>query len=117
MYYRFGSYRHKGARGKNGEGRCNARFDGHGGVLAHAYFPPDGRAHFDESESFTDKTPRGTNLFWVAAHEFGHALGLSHSSVRGALMYPYYTGYKANFNLPHDDIRRITTIYGKYIDK
>jgi len=109
----FGSYRHSGGWGKNGDGACNARFDGRGGVLAHAYFPPDGRAHFDESESYSDKSHKGTNLFWVAAHEFGHALGLSHSRVRGALMYPYYTGYKENFYLPDDDVRRITSLYGR----
>lgn len=106
----FGRRYHAGGWG--GRGRCNARFDGRGGVLAHAYFPPDGRAHFDEDETFTDKTRSGINLFWVAAHEFGHALGLPHSKVRGALMYPYYTGYKENFYLPQDDITRIQRLYG-----
>lgn len=55
----------------------------------------------------------GTSLFAVAAHEFGHSLGLSHSSVSGALMYPWYQGLKANFELPDDDREAIQRLYGK----
>lgn len=55
----------------------------------------------------------GTSLFAVAAHEFGHSLGLSHSSVRGALMYPWYQGIQSNFILPEDDRNGIQQMYGK----
>lgn len=98
--------------GVSGEQRCGYPFDGAGKVLAHAFFPEDGRAHFDEAETYTDGTSRGTNLLWVATHEFGHALGLDHSEVRNAIMYPYYTGYVDNMRLHSDDIAGIQYLYG-----
>ncbi|XP_035785461.1 stromelysin-3-like isoform X1 [Anopheles albimanus] len=88
-------------------------FDGPGGTLAHAYFPVyGGDAHFDDAEQWTIDKPRGTNLFQVAAHEFGHSLGLSHSDVRSALMAPFYRGYDPVFQLDSDDVTAIQTLYG-----
>lgn len=98
-------------RGEHGDGDP---FDGPGGTLAHAFFPVyGGDAHFDDSEKWTVNTHRGTNLFQVAAHEFGHSLGLSHSDMRSALMAPFYRGYQPDFELDEDDIIAIQTLYGK----
>ena len=95
------------------EGTCPYPFEGPNDVLAHAFFPEDGRAHFDEDETFTHGTSSGVNLLWVAVHEFGHSLGLQHTNIHGAIMYPYYTGYVPDMKLHSDDIAGIQYLYGK----
>lgn len=57
----------------------------------------------------------GTNLFQVAAHEFGHSLGLDHSDVPNSVMAPFYDGYDPRKKLSRDDILSIQALYGKYI--
>lgn len=51
----------------------------------------------------------GYDLFTVAVHEIGHALGLGHSTATGAEMNATYTGVKPN--LTSDDISGIRNIY------
>ena len=67
--------------------------------MAHAFFPLyGGDAHFDSSETYrvdskvisNEGNRAPVDLFMVAAHEFGHSLGLSHSNDAGALMAPFY---------------------------
>ncbi|KAJ8348465.1 hypothetical protein SKAU_G00270540 [Synaphobranchus kaupii] len=92
-------------------------FDGPDGTLAHAFAPSPGiggDAHFDEDETFTSQSSNGYNLFLVAAHEFGHSMGLSHSKDPGALMYPVYS-YRdpKSFSLSRDDVDGIQSLYGK----
>ncbi|KAK3727483.1 hypothetical protein QZH41_006424 [Actinostola sp. cb2023] len=102
-------------RGYHGDGYP---FDGPGGTLAHAFYPHNnkgiaGDAHFDDGERYTTRRSDGVNLDWVALHEFGHSLGLDHSSVRGSIMFPWYQGYRKDIKLTADDIMGIQAIYGK----
>ncbi len=53
-----------------------------------------------------------TDLQSVATHEFGHALGLGHSAISAAVMYPSYTQGTNKRTLHADDIAGIIAIYG-----
>ncbi|KAK3606463.1 hypothetical protein CHS0354_041409 [Potamilus streckersoni] len=90
-------------------------FDGPGGFNAHAFLPPWGQIHFDDDETWLtgpSAANSGLDLYIVAAHEFGHALGLSHSNVPGSLMGAFYV-YSPSLKLHSDDIAGIQHLYGK----
>lgn len=95
-------------------------FDNQNGVLAHAFSPPPthtgaiaGDVHFDDSETWSaNQQSTGVqpiDLVTVAAHEIGHAIGLRHSGVAGALMAPQYTG--SHRFLSADDIAGVRAKY------
>uniref|UniRef100_A0AAX7U958 Matrix metalloproteinase-9 n=1 Tax=Astatotilapia calliptera TaxID=8154 RepID=A0AAX7U958_ASTCA len=66
---------------------------------------------YDDDQKWGFCPDQGYSLFLVAAHEFGHALGLDHSNIREALMYPMYS-YAEDFSLHSDDISGIQYLYG-----
>ncbi|GAA6233148.1 matrix metalloproteinase-17-like [Lates japonicus] len=97
-------------------------FDGAGGAVGHAFFPSDparaGGVHLDAEEewAFRQLASEGTDLFTVLVHEFGHALGLAHSSSRHSVMRPYYQGPAGDpldYRLGAHDLEHITLLYGK----
>lgn len=83
-------------------------------ALAQAYLPPPinnysiaGDIQFNTGITFNVGSTY--DLFTVAMHEFGHALGMYHSSVSTATLYPTYNGVDTALNA--DDISGIRSVY------
>jgi len=92
-------------------------FDGPSGTLAHGFFPPvngataAGDIHFDVAELWKiGFGGPGFDIFQVAAHEIGHAIGLAHTAVPASLMNPFYS--EAFAGPQADDIAGAVFIYG-----
>jgi hypothetical protein len=84
-------------------------------VLALGYLPPPvnnysvaGDISFNTGQVF-NINGLDYDLYTVALHEFGHALGLDHSGTSAAVMYPYYQGVESG--LYADDVAGIRGIY------
>ncbi len=89
-------------------------FDGSGSggfnIFAHAFFPEDGRIHFDEAETWAHSHGSGkVDLESVALHEIGHAIGLRHSGLSDAVM--FFAINTQRRQLHEADIRGIKSLY------
>jgi hypothetical protein len=88
-------------------------FDGMGGVLAHTFYPPPngetlaGDLHLDLDEPW--RVGADVDLYSVALHELGHALGLGHNDNPASVMYPYYRRVSG---LRDADVAEIRKLYG-----
>ncbi|KAL6404090.1 carbohydrate-binding protein [Ilyonectria robusta] len=93
-----------------------------GGVLAHADFPPGYSVvvtqlplptHFDDEEhKWVDgAVANAFDVETVGLHELGHILGLAHTNVPGAVMYPSVTPNFTNRALAADDLNGIRNLY------
>ncbi|CAJ1948178.1 unnamed protein product [Sphenostylis stenocarpa] len=101
----------------NGEHGDGEPFDGVLGVLAHSFSPEIGRLHLDAAETWAvdfqaTASEAAVDLESVATHEIGHLLGLSHSSVKEAVMYPSLRPRDKRANLNIDDIKGVQSLYG-----
>ncbi|XP_076892853.1 metalloendoproteinase 3-MMP-like [Bidens hawaiensis] len=101
--------------GEHGDGES---FDGVLGTLAHAFAPPAGLLHMDSAETwiindvFASGLASAMDLESVAVHEIGHLLGLGHSSVEEAVMFPTISSGVRKVELARDDVDGIQELYG-----
>ena len=86
--------------------------DDHGGTTAFAGELIDADILFNPNTKFaTDSGGTGQDLQTVATHEIGHFLGMDHSAVVRAIMFPFAPPLETT--LSYDDVAGISQIYPK----
>ncbi|KAK8671075.1 hypothetical protein V6N13_037683 [Hibiscus sabdariffa] len=83
-------------------------------TLAHAFPPRDGRFHFYEKWNWSLSKPASDQIHVksIAVHEFGHTIGLGHSNISKAIMFPTYNPGTIKTDLDQDDIDGLKDLYG-----
>lgn len=106
--------------------RSPFEFDGQFGTLAIGYLPLKtsktfrGTLIFDKDENWNTMHNWDTgeiDLEQVMLHEILHVLGLRHSKVKKAVMYPSYDGNYDKRKMHNDDIEGLRTIYKEILLK
>lgn len=81
-----------------------------GGLTTYTYYPSSGRMVKAEIKIGT-ASPNWVDIQSVAAHEFGHALGIGgHSSDPNDMMYPTYVSNRA-LSITNQDLNTLRTAY------
>jgi hypothetical protein len=123
FYYSYGGRVTDTTTGNDGRNVVIFRNRVSGSALATTYSWYSGTTLVDADMVFWDRAfqfftsstgcSSGAYIEDVATHEFGHALGLSHSNVGDATMYPTYSYCSQEFRtLAADDIAGVQSLYG-----
>lgn len=104
-------------------------FDGHGHILGHAYFPvsfTEGVIHLDSDEYAKDgerkigdgyESVEDDNLLYYSTllHEFGHVLGLVHSSNSNSTMRSFYKSQAIDSVIDDETAKELLDVYNDYM--